>query len=495
MGSRVLPVFYALLVVYMAVTDRPRLKASWKGISLFAATALILSLPLGIYVVTHPEERLGQINLPLNAIRQGDWRPLIENSLRALGMFAFIGDPYWRQYVADTPVFEPLGAILFHAGLVLALWRWRRLEYAFVLLWLPLALSPAMLSEGAPNFLRPIAAQVTVYVLPALATVWGIAWVGRRLGTMWAWGLTLLAIALLGFNAWRTYSGYFCLWPNHPDARFAYSTTLLDESRYLDRAAGVRTVVLSGHFPADLDPALVDSYLRRQDLVLRWCDVRQALVYPEGGSTHVMRPDYFSVDPVLLDLLVGADVPAYEQHLADGTFVFGVYPLDRRLLEGRLSVARHNPVGWSDGTIFPAGLPDDWARLNLPVRFADKVALVGYEVLNGEQASPGDVVTILTYWHAVQPGQATAITFLHLLRPDGTVAAGYDGFGVPPNRWLSGDVLVQVHRFALSGDLVAGLYPIELGWYDRNTDVRWDVSTGDGRQVNRLLLQPVRIGD
>jgi hypothetical protein len=41
-------------------------------------------------------------------------------------MFSFLGDPQWRQFVAHTPVFEPLGAALFYGGLMLSLWRWRR---------------------------------------------------------------------------------------------------------------------------------------------------------------------------------------------------------------------------------------------------------------------------------------------------------------------------------------------------------------------------------
>ena len=120
---------------------------------------------------------------------------------------------------------------------------------------------------------------------------------------------------------------------------------------------------------------------------------------------------------------------------------------------------------------------------------------MGYEVLNGEQVAPGDVVTVLTYWHVVQPGPAEGITFLHVLGTEGTVVAGYDGFGAPPNRWIAGDVLVQIHRFGLPGDLSPGRYPVELGWYERDTLERWHVPTGDGGQTpaDRVLLQPIEV--
>jgi 4-amino-4-deoxy-L-arabinose transferase-like glycosyltransferase len=492
MGSRVLPVLFLLYAGYLALLDRSRLRACWPGIVAFFAVCLVLTLPLGAYLVTHTEERMDQINLPLRAIRDGDWRPLLENSLRALGMFSFVGDPHWRQFVADTPAFEPLGAVLFYGGLLLSLWRWRRFKYAFSVLWLPLALAPAMLSEGAPNFLRPIAAVTVVHVFPALAVDEIVGWVQGRMGRAWAWGAVVLGVVLLGANAWRTIDGYFVRWPQHPDARFAYNATLLDESRYVDGAADVDALVLSGHFPSDLDPALVDSFMRRTDLVPRWCDLRQALIYPGGEGAYVFQPDYFPIDPVLHDLFVGADGPLFEHRMADGTFVFAVYRLEDSLLQARLSQGAPS-VGWSHATVFPDGLPDDWASLSWPVVFAERVGLVGYEILNGERFAPGDVVTVLTYWHVLQPGPAMGITFLHLLGPDGAVVAGYDGFGAPPNHWVAGDVLVQVHRFGLPGDLAPGRYPVELGWYERDALARWNVPTAGGGHApaDRVLLQPL----
>jgi hypothetical protein len=423
-------------------------------------------------------------------------------------MFSFLGDPHWRQFVADTPVFEPLGAILFYAGIALALWRWRRPAYAYILLWLPVALLPGMLSEGAPNFLRPIAAVTTAYTFPALATSELLAWMRRRVGhlalregraTLWTVGALGVVLALLvgvvSLNAWRTFDGYILRWPRHPDARFAYNSTTLDVSRYLDHSPEIEHVLLSGHFPADLDPEMVARTLRRTDLEPRWADVRQALVFPAGASsgapTYLVQPDYFSVDPLLHELFV-KDAPLREQTTEDGTFVFAVYRLQVESLAERLAAVRGSPAGWSGATAFPNGLPDDWTALEGPVSFGGQVLLLGYEVLN-ESPAPGDVVTLLTYWQAAGPGPAAGITFLHLLGPDGAVVSGYDGFGAPPNRWQAGDTVVQVHRFALPGDLAPGVYPLELGWYERDSGVRWAVDMPGGGQVDRLLLVPLEV--
>jgi hypothetical protein len=345
-----------------------------------------------------------------------------------------------------------------------------------------------MLSEGAPNFLRPIAALVVVYAFPALATTAFLGWLRGRWRRL-AQAATVLLVVLLGLNAWRTYEGYFLRWPRHPDARFAYNTTLLEASRTLDQACDVDSVVLSGLLPADLDPALVKSFLRRDDLDPRWADVRQALVYPGGESTTVMQPGHFPIDPTLRELFLGDARPAYEHRLEDGTVVFGLYPLDAGPLAERLVPAQDNPVGWSGVTAFPDGLPEDWTPLAVPIRFANRVELLGYEVLNGGEVAPGDEITVLTYWRVNEPGSPAGITFLHVLGPDGAVVAGYDGFGAPPNRWRAGDVVVQVHQFALPADLSPGRYPLELGWYERDAGARWTVTLAEGGQVDRVLLR------
>jgi hypothetical protein len=99
------------------------------------------------------------------------------------------------------------------------------------------------------------------------------------------------------------------------------------------------------------------------------------------------------------------------------------------------------------------------------------------------------VITVLTYWRALRPGPASATTFMHLLGRDGTVVAGYDGFGAPPVRWHTSDRVVQVHRMPVPGDLAPGVYPIEVGWYEKDTGVRWKVNSRSiGYVVERLLL-------
>jgi hypothetical protein len=493
--GRVVPFFFLALVAYLALYQRQRLKRHWRGIALFFLVGGVIFAPLGLYLTSHTEDRVAQVNQPLVALREGDPRPMLENGLRAFGMFTFVGDPHWRQFVADTPVFEPLGAALFYAGVALSLWRLRRLEYAFSLLWLPVMLSPAIITEGAPNFLRPIAVLGTVYLFPALASAELLVWLRARpwAGRGWTWAAGGLLVALLGRNAWRSYEGYFVRWAVHPEVRFAYNATIVEEARYLNETPELDSVVLSGHFPADLDPALVQSALRRTDLLPRWCDVREALIYPYGGSATLFEPGYFPIDPVLYDVLMGHPQPIHERRLDDGTLVFRTYLLREDMLRGRQGEASPGSVGWSGATHFRQGRPEDLTQLDWPVSFAGQVEMLGYEILGGGRAAPGQLVTLLTYWRANGPASSQAVTFVHLLDAGGSVLAGDDGFGAPPNRWLEADAIAQLHRMVLPAGLAQGLYPAEIGWYERDTGQRWTVTLDGGQTVDRLLLEPLEV--
>jgi hypothetical protein len=249
--------------------------------------------------------------------------------------------------------------------------------------------------------------------------------------------------------------------------------------------------VLSGHFGGDLDPALVDSYLDRRDLVVRWCDVRQSLVFPAGGPGFVFRPDHFPVEPRLSVLFIEPAEPIHEERLDDGTFVFSVFSLSARRLERVVGELEANQVGWSDATVFPDGLPQRWQIVELPAVFDERIALVGYGVLNGARVSAGAQMDLLTIWRVIQPGPLAARMFVHVLRPDGTVVAGVDSFGAPANRWIERDIVVQLHRLSLPADLPASQYPIELGWYLADSGTRWRASVDQGVTVDRLLLSPL----
>lgn len=95
---------------------------------------------------------------------------LLRNAVRTLGMFTWAGDPNWRHNVPTRPVFDPLMGVLFVAGCVLALARWRkRPALALSMIWVVTLSLATLLSSDAPHFLRAAGVLPVLVLLPAAA--------------------------------------------------------------------------------------------------------------------------------------------------------------------------------------------------------------------------------------------------------------------------------------------------------------------------------------
>lgn len=94
----------------------------------------------------------------------------------------------------------------------------------------------------------------------------------------------------------------------------------------------------------------------------------------------------------------------------------------------------------------------------------------GLTLAAAEWAEPGQTVPITLTWQATTSiGQDWTI-FIHLLAPDGSLAAQDDGPPLagdyPTHWWESGEQLQEVRSLALSADLPPGVYSLALGLYD-----------------------------
>ena len=56
--------------------------------------------------------------------------------------------------------------------------------------------------------------------------------------------------------------------------------------------------------------------------------------------------------------------------------------------------------------------------------------------------------------------------FMHLVDETGAVIAQSDVLGVPSTQWGSADVFLQYHELWLPGELPAGPYAINIGFYN-----------------------------
>jgi hypothetical protein len=91
--SRVIPLIYLLFVVYLIWRERELIKANWKALVIFFAVALLVALPLLVFLLMHPGAEAARDfqTEPIRALFQGNFAPVIETATATLKMFTVAG--------------------------------------------------------------------------------------------------------------------------------------------------------------------------------------------------------------------------------------------------------------------------------------------------------------------------------------------------------------------------------------------------------------------
>ena len=313
-AARVLPVIVVAFGVYVALTQPIDRRRWWTGIAVLLAVAAMVALPLGVVLWQNPELDdlyFFEIDRPLTELRRGNLEPVAQTALQTLGMFAFVGDPlpYYtipghapgdvrpgaslteQVYSQGRPVFEPIGALMLLAGMLISLRRWRQPEYAFIVLWFFLSLVPGMLSQPAPNSTRTLGSQVVVFALIGIAVA---AIVAR-----WRHPLVVAALGLLfvGNLVW-TATDYFRVWPTIDTVRYWHNSGLkaVADSLQADPDTTPAAICLPDELIDERRPWWKPGWqhmrylLNRPDLSLRYYNCVDAMVLLDGPARYAV-PD------------------------------------------------------------------------------------------------------------------------------------------------------------------------------------------------------------
>ena len=118
----------------------------------------------------------------------------------------------------------------------------------------------------------------------------------------------------------------------------------------------------------------------------------------------------------------------------------------------------------------------------LPAKFGDTAELLGYDVKRSDQD-----LTLITYWRAGEHVVTPLQMFVHVLGPDGSIAAQQDRLDAPTFGWRAGDVIAQVHRLVLPNQ--PSQMSFEIGLYKLDTGERLPINVGERAVGDRLLLE------
>ena len=471
--SRVVPLIFIGFAAYLWLFQRAEFRSSWRGFSSLLLIAVAVAGPLIGFLVTHPNAETGRAfqTEPIRALLSGNVQPAVETAVATLKMFTVEGggDPQILYNLSGRPLFIGLGSLLFALGLIVSVARWKKPEYAFMLLWLIITLLPNMLTAPAPFFYRAIAAQTPVAWLPAIGSYWLSTRFHRpdaehaRRSTVSAFVAGLITLAALAQTAITTWQDYFEVWGHNDEVRFQYSAALTDIAHTLNATPDHSPVAVSSFFIEDADPVIMSQTLTRHDVAVRWFDARQAIVVTADATTQrLAMPSFTPLDPTL-----------------QAEFLSGVEPItwtkDFKLYVLNVSQFRQKIEAWTCQAC--------------PTTFDNTITLIGLQTTLADK-----VLTIQSAWRVARDGQpVSSAIFVHLLRADGQFAAGDDRLGVPPHTWQVGDEFVQMHRLSIA-DLAPGVYTLELGLYDRGNNRRWGAEDQSGRAIgDRVLLGEIEV--
>ncbi len=377
---------------------------------------------------------------------------LKESVLGVLGMFTARGDDMWKYNLDAQPIFSGFVAFAFVLGLVLLVFRVRRLSAAAIVIWIVVMALPSALATESPHFIRIAGIAPFIFVVPAVAieTLW--AWAGRAWRPMDAW-TPFAAVALLVSLGSISSHDYFSVWARSSQTGPAFAVDVSEAARLLRGVVIDKPVYLSNdpYEPRYLPLAFLASPVLPVG-TLQWFDGRRGLVLPDR-PTIVIFPDSARPPYGFLDGLRGTRVLATNEHAA--------------ILE-----------------ITP---PTD--RVSAIATFEQSVTLLDAQIPSAVERSDGgkDVLNLNLTWRLNQGLSDDLTIFVHVENDRGGWGSRDDRFYLTSNR-LAGERIIAGFQVPLDSGIPPGTYRVRLGVYRRD-GVRLRLTSGE----DNILLGQFRV--
>ena len=437
------PIALFVFVLYTLIFYRKQWQNIWWTIPLIFILAGAIYAPLFYFITTHPETalaRLGDLSGDIDALRQGNPLPMLNNALRVFGMFGVSGDPEWRYNVALRPIFDPLWAVLFYAGIVIALWRIKRAAYAFVLIWLVVMLLPSILSGSDLSQHRAVGAIGAAFMLPAIALDEIRALCAKRWGRVGnialgaATALLILLAAVGGINA------YFVTWANNPEVRLIQRADLATAARWLDEHQGDARALVSAEFANDLDRGSFNLIARKQNRA-QFFQGADTFVLPARADAFVVNTRSGPIAPAFAKQFL-RDAPVLETKLADGTPEVQIFQVKQQEFQNLRAQYGENVVAQTAD-----------AQIKIRAAHLPQGARAG-ETLDAE------------LWWQIDAPQVTDADGLHwvglLTDENGYEWSSATSLGYTPSQWQREDVVVTRLPLPIPADAPPQEYILKL---------------------------------
>lgn len=479
-ATRMLPIVLGVFVLILLLFNRPFLRQHGVNLMLTLAIAALIALPMAYHIATVPaaERRLGEVQGPLDALEQGDLRPLVNSALITLGMFNVTGDPEWLYNIPNRPVFDVLTGALFLIAVILCLGRLRQPAYALVLVWLLAGLLPAMLTWPAASNSHSYLAQSPAFLLAAL----GLDAVAAR----WPRYSSAVIVASLAVFFTVSLYDYFNRWATSDTVQREHQANVAQLARNVDQLPADRPVVFSSGEVTHWNPWTLTAFRLTAPIgytTTRWFDARSSFIFPQGQTDLTLINAARDDQPAPLDARLIEDLFPVVEPITTSAAYSATHLISS--LNTRLMTLTQAAVSW------PPGVPIS-RSIGLPLAFGDQLELIGYDVRK-PVVEPGKNIRLTTYWRAKERGLAPLSFFVHVLNDQGDIVEQWDGYSYAPRYVQPGDIIVQVHFIPVSTQLPAGHYRLQLGLYQSLTGQRVPIVLEGEPIADRVWLQTVEV--
>ncbi len=253
-GTRLILIIVAVLSVFLLIQERRQLP-KFLGLLTAMAVGFILTLgPLLRFYIAHPDTYVARLTehgllqrgvVPdLQSNGQSLYMALLNHAYRTFGFYVAINEagPF---YNSGVPLLTHGMELLFLAGIVLALLKWKKIEYFTLLVWVTgTALFGGFLLFDPPQVQRYLIASPVICILMALGMVWLSSLLPQLTGLaprLWQ-GVT--AFALLALVLWNAYYYFAIYTPKDP---YAYTPIMTMVGNYLHTQSGKGYAYLFTH--------------------------------------------------------------------------------------------------------------------------------------------------------------------------------------------------------------------------------------------------------
>jgi hypothetical protein len=323
-----------------------------------------------------------------------------------LEFFTIMGDNLGRHNLPGRPLFGPVVGILFWLGIAIAIWRFRKPVYLFLLLNLAALWLPGFLArnDSGPLSLHLAGVLALAVVFPAISINEFDSWLRSRYEKL-GWTSFLLASLILLFAGYNSYVDYFIEWREMIAPTHAFDEVFVQTAQMLnDYEPQPEVWILSNNGRSRQGPFINPSF--------RFLYTRDTPVVAIPARVSSAQDD---LSTSLQDVSVAGLVEWYWDTLKWATVVYGDRKHTLRFLMEK-SASLQTTVDNNPVALYIYDLPQkpDFAfpspsvQQDLDVEFGQKMSLVATDsggINSKPSAASGETMWLALKWHAITPPQ------------------------------------------------------------------------------------------